>query len=100
MGSPPPRGSKKEVFKFRSNKSIVIPPARTGNLKINKKAVTQTLIKNNGIHIQEIALDLRLLIVHKKLMEPAIDLTPAKCRLKITRSTLQFECPVILLRGG
>lgn len=100
IGSPPPKGSKKEVFKFRSNKSIVIPPANTGNLRTNKKAVTHTLIKNKGIDIHEIALFFKLLIVHKKLMDPTIDLTPAKCRLKITKSTLQLEWPVIPLSGG
>lgn len=77
-----------------------MPPARTGNLKTSRKAVTQTLIRNNGIDIQERDLDFKLLIVHKKLTEPAIDLTPAKCKLKITKSTLQFECPAIPLSGG
>jgi len=55
-----------------------MPPARTGNLKTNKKAVTQTLIKNRGIlnHLKEEFF--KLFIVHKKLIEPAIDLTPAR----------------------
>lgn len=77
-----------------------MPPAKTGSLKTNKKAVTQTLIRNNGIDIQERDLDFKLLMVHKKLIEPAIDLTPAKCKLKITKSTLQFECPTTPLSGG
>jgi len=78
MGSPPPRGSKKEELRLRSNKSIVIPPANTGKLKTNKKAVTQTLIKNNGILNQLNEEVFKLFIVHRKLIEPAIDLTPAK----------------------
>jgi len=79
---------------------MVIPPANTGRLSTNKKAVTQTLTKNNGILNQFIELDLRLFIVHKKLIEPAIELIPAKCRLKITMSTLLVACPKILLNGG
>jgi hypothetical protein len=57
---------------------MVIPPARTGNLRTNKKAVTHTLTKNNGILNHLNAGLLRLFIVHKKLIEPAILLTPAK----------------------
>jgi hypothetical protein len=78
MGSPPPKGSKKEVLKFRSNKSMVIPPANTGRLRTSKNAVTQTLTKNRGIlnHLREGVF--KLFIVHKKLMDPAIDLIPAK----------------------
>jgi hypothetical protein len=93
MGSPPPNGSKKEVLKFRSNSSIVIPPAKTGNLRTSRNAVTQTLVINNGMLNQENLLLLRLFIVHRKLMDPAIELTPAKCNLKITKSTLTLECP-------
>lgn len=33
-------------------------------------------------------------------MDPAIELTPAKCKLKITMSTLLLECPTNLLKGG
>jgi hypothetical protein len=44
--------------------------------------------------------DFKLFIVHKKFTEPAIDLTPAKCNLKITISTVFLECPKRLLRGG
>jgi hypothetical protein len=97
---PPPKGSKKEVLILRSNKSIVMPPANTGNLKTNKKAVTQTLIINNGIlnHLNTAAF--KLFMVHRKLMDPAIDLSPAKWRLKITISIELLECPKTLLRGG
>jgi len=42
----------------------------------------------------------RLFIVHKKLMDPAIELTPAKCKLKITKSTVLVECPKAPLKGG
>lgn len=78
IGSPPPKGSKNEVFKFRSNKSIVIPPASTGSLSTSKKAVTQTLIRNKGILNHLKPDDFKLFIVQRKLMEPAIELNPAK----------------------
>jgi hypothetical protein len=56
----------------------VIPPARTGKLRTNKKAVTHTLTKNKGILNQLRVGVFKLFIVHKKLIDPAIDLTPAK----------------------
>jgi hypothetical protein len=79
---------------------MVIPPAKTGNLSTSRKAVTHTLTKNKGIlnHLKEE--DFKLFIVHRKLMDPAIELNPAKCNLKITKSTLLFECPINLLKGG
>jgi len=49
MGSPPPDGSKKEVLKFLSVKSIVIPAAKTGNDKSRRTAVIKTDQTNNGI---------------------------------------------------
>jgi hypothetical protein len=57
---------------------MVIPPAKTGRLRTNKKAVTQILTKNKGMLYQLIAGILRLLIVQRKLIDPAIDLTPAR----------------------
>jgi hypothetical protein len=69
----------------------VIPPAKTGSLKTKRKAVTHTLTKNKGMlnHLKDGTL--RLFIVQRKLTDPAIDLTPAKWRLKITISTLLLE---------
>lgn len=100
MGSPPPTGSKKEVLILRSNNNIVIPPANTGSLSTNKNAVTHTLTKNKGILNQFIDDAFKLFIVHKKLIEPAMDLTPARCNLNTTMSTLLFECPKTPLKGG
>jgi hypothetical protein len=88
------------VFKLRSNKSIVIPPAKTGKLKTKRKAVTQTLIKNKGMLNHLNPLDFKLFIVQRKLIDPAIELSPAKCNLKITKSILLFVCPTTLLKGG
>jgi hypothetical protein len=99
-GSPPPKGSKKEVLKLRSKRSIVMPPANTGNLKTSKNAVTQTLTRNKGMlnHLKEGVF--KLFIVQRKLIDPAIELTPAKCKLKMTISTLLLACPIKLLKGG
>lgn len=79
------------MFKLRSNNNIVIPPAKTGKLRTKRKAVTQTLIRKRGILNQLKAAAFRLFIVHKKLIDPAMDLNPAKCNLKMTKSTLLFE---------
>jgi hypothetical protein len=49
MGSPPPAGSKKEVFRFRSVRSIVIAPARTGNDRRRRTTVIVTAHTNKGI---------------------------------------------------
>jgi len=38
-GSPPPLASKKEVLRFRSRRSMVIPPARTGRDKTKSNPV-------------------------------------------------------------
>jgi hypothetical protein len=57
----------------------VIPPASTGNLKINKTAVILTAHRNKGSLSNENDLVAReVTIVVKKLIEPKIDLTPAR----------------------
>ena len=49
IGSPPPAGSKKVVFKFRSVKSIVMPAARTGKERRRSTAVIRTDHTNKGV---------------------------------------------------
>ena len=49
IGSPPPAGSKKVVFRFRSVNSIVIPAARTGSDSRSSTAVTKTDHTNRGV---------------------------------------------------
>ena len=67
---------------------MVIAPAKTGNLKIRRIAVIDTAHKNNGIEFRENILFARAqTTVVRKLIEPMIDLTPAKCKLKIAIST-------------
>jgi hypothetical protein len=56
----------------------VIPPARTGRLRTNKKAVIHKLIIKRGTLNHENPLLFKLFIVHKKLIDPAIELIPAK----------------------
>ena len=49
MGSPPPLGSKNDVFTFRSVRSIVIAPARTGSDRRRRITVMLTAHTNKGI---------------------------------------------------
>jgi len=78
MGSPPPAGSKKEVFKLRSVRSIVIAPASTGKERRSKIAVKKTDHTKRGTRSQVMP-GLRILIVVViKLIAPKIDLAPAK----------------------
>jgi hypothetical protein len=49
IGSPPPAGSKNDVLKFRSVKSMVIAPAKTGKESKRRIAVTKIDQTNNGI---------------------------------------------------
>jgi len=79
MGLPPPEGSKKEVLKLRSVKSIVIAPAKTGSLVIKRIAVIATAHKKRGKRSSEIILVVREhKIVVKKLILPKIEEIPAK----------------------
>ncbi|GKG46986.1 hypothetical protein Tco_0504183 [Tanacetum coccineum] len=87
MGSPPPAGSKKVVLKLRSVKSIVIPPARTGNDKRSRNAVINTDHTKSGSLCIVIPGALILNTVVIKLIAPKILLAPERWRLKIARST-------------
>jgi len=49
IGSPPPAGSKNEVFRFRSVSSIVMAPANTGSERRSKTTVIVTAHTNRGI---------------------------------------------------
>jgi len=100
MGSPPPAGSKNDVFKFRSVKSIVIAPANTGNESNNSKAVIPTDHTNKGIRSNEIPVDRILIIVEIKFTAPKIDEIPAKWSLKIAKSTEGPLCAILEDSGG
>lgn len=87
MGSPPPAGSKKEVFKFRSVNSIVIAPAKTGRDRRSKIAVKKTDQTKRGVWSHVMPGVRILIIVVIKFTAPRIDEAPARCKLKIDRST-------------
>jgi len=91
IGSPPPAGSKNEVFKLRSVSSIVIAPATTGRDRRSKIVVITTDQTNKGVRSNVIPVDRILTIVVIKLIAPKIDDTPAKWSEKIVRST---EAPI------
>jgi len=78
MGSPPPAGSKKVVFKFRSVRSIVIPAARTGRESRRRTAVMRTAQTKRGVWYWEMAGGFMLIIVVIKLIAPRIDEMPAR----------------------
>lgn len=87
IGSPPPAGSKKVVFRFRSVRSIVMPAANTGRERRRSTAVIRTDHTNNGVWYCVMAGGFILMIVVMKLIAPRIDETPARWREKIVRST-------------
>jgi len=87
MGSPPPAGSKKVVLIFRSVRSIVIAPARTGRESRRRKAVINTDHTNRGRRSKDIPGVRILIIVVIKLIEARIEEAPARCREKMARST-------------
>jgi len=87
MGSPPPAGSKNEVFKFRSVRSIVIAPARTGSERRRRTAVITTAQTNKEICSRRSPLHRMLIVVVIKLIAPRIEEIPARCKEKIAKST-------------
>jgi len=100
MGSPPPEGSKNEVLKFRSVSNIVIAPANTGRDSNKRTAVINTDHTNKGILSSLIKRDRMFKIVVMKLIAPKIEEAPAKCKLKIARSTENPAWNIPLERGG
>jgi hypothetical protein len=75
------------VLILRSVNNIVIAPARTGRERRSKIAVSITDQTNKGIRSNVIPIDRMLIIVVMKLIAPRIDEIPAKCNLKIAKST-------------
>jgi hypothetical protein len=100
MGSPPPAGSKKEVLRFRSVRSIVIAPAKTGRDRSKRRVVITTAHTKSGTFSGFISFGRIFLIVDIKLMEPKIEEAPAKCREKIAISTAGPLCDRFLDKGG
>ena len=78
MGSPPPAGSKNVVLIFRSVRSIVIAPAKTGRESRSRKAVIKTDQTNRGKRSKDIPGVRILMIVVIKLIEARIEEAPAR----------------------
>lgn len=100
MGSPPPDTSKNVDPKLRSVSNIVIPPARTGKEIINIKDVIITLHANMDNRSKVKINLLPRKQVEIKLILPAIEETPAKCKEKIIKSTEWLGCPNQEDKGG
>jgi len=66
------------VFRFRSVRSIVIAPARTGKERRSNTTVINTAHTNKGIRSRRRPLHRILITVVIKLMAPRIDDAPAK----------------------
>jgi hypothetical protein len=91
---------KKTVLKLRSIKSIVIAPASTGKESNKRNAVIRILQTNSGITYNGIPNARILKIVTIKLIAPKMEDIPARCRLKIPKSTAGPECASLPLSGG
>jgi len=77
IGSPPPAGSKKEVFRFRSSNNMVIAPARTGRA-IRSSVTVIKIDQTNSDMFSMLECGGRMLImVVIKLMAPKIEEIPA-----------------------
>jgi hypothetical protein len=75
------------VLKFLSVNNIVIAPANTGKDVNNKIAVINTAQTKRGSLCIVIPGALIFKIVVIKLIAPKIEEIPAKCKLKIAKST-------------
>ena len=100
MGSPPPAGSKNDVFRLRSVNNIVIAPAKTGKDNKSKIAVKNTAQTKSGIRSIVIPALRMLITVVIKLTAPRIEETPAKCKEKIPISTEAPACAIPADKGG
>jgi hypothetical protein len=79
---------------------MVIAAARTGKDNNNKKAVTNMLQTNNGIKCIPIPGTRIFKTVIIKFMAPSKEERPAKCKLKIAKSTAPPEWASIPDKGG
>ena len=75
------------MLKFLSVNNIVIAPANTGNDNNNKIAVINIAQTNRGNLCKLIPFVLIFKTVVMKLIAPSREEIPAKCKLKIARST-------------
>jgi len=78
IGSPPPAGSKNDVFRFRSVRSMVIAPANTGSDRRSSTTVIVTAQTNSGIRSNCRPCHRILITVEIKFTAPRIDDAPAR----------------------
>jgi hypothetical protein len=78
----------------------VIAPANTGKDNNNNTAVIRTAQANRGIRSNNMPNTRKFPNVLIKFTAPKIDLTPAKCKEKIAKSTDLPACAMFLERGG
>lgn len=78
----------------------MIAPARTGRESNNKIAVKNTLQTNRGVWSHVMPGVRILIIVVIKLTAPKIEEAPAKCKLKIERSTDAPAWAIPEAKGG
>jgi hypothetical protein len=74
------------IAEFKAG-AIKSPPASTGKDNNNRTAVTNTAHANRGIRCNNIPGQRIFKMVVMKLILPSIEDIPARCRLKIARST-------------
>ena len=78
----------------------MIPPANTGKDNDKRIAVTKIAETNKGNLCKDIPGALIFNTVVIKLIAPNKEETPAKCKLKIAKSTDPPECDCIPANGG
>jgi hypothetical protein len=78
----------------------VIAPAKTGRDSRRRIAVRKTDHTNKGVWSQDSPVVRILIIVVMKFTAPKIEEAPARCRLKIERSTDPPEWAIPLAKGG
>lgn len=75
-------------------------PANTGRDSKRRIAVKNTDQIKRGTVLQSIIDGRMLITVVIKFTAPKIEEIPAKCSLKIVKSTLPSGCPSLLAKGG
>ena len=78
----------------------MIAPARTGRDRRRRRAVIATAHTNSGIRSKVIPMGRMLITVVIKFTAPKIDEIPAKCNLKIARSTEEPPWAILDDSGG
>ena len=88
---------KKLVPKWRSNSSMVTPPASTGTTRISRKAVTSQVQTKIGISISFMPGARMLKMVTMMLMEASTEEMPRRWMAKIRKS---MDMPTWMDSGG